>query len=65
MNAEDLLMLSDTAAGFATMASGRTKKALEANSLAYLNAAFDAKHGPVSKEIRAMSDDELLAELSE
>ena len=57
----DLLLLSDTASGLATMATGRQRESLLRASSDHMRIVLDAH--PVDPAITELSDDELLREL--
>lgn len=62
--ADTLLMLSDVAGGFATLApTPEQADALKHRSAELLEEAFTEKFGPLSEEEMAMSDDDVLVAL--
>ena len=63
MNPRDnLLARSDLAYGFATMARGRQRKALERAGADYFRAAM--AYDPIDADLEAMGDDELLTAIT-
>ena len=63
MFADDLLLMSDVASGFAALSQGQTRERFLAASRHHLQSALLAKYGPLDARIESLSDDELLAEL--
>lgn len=61
--AAELLDMADVASGFATMMRGQARRTMRARSKALRKAAM-VEAGPLPADIAAMTDGEILAELT-